>query len=138
MIVDTSIILNWIFRGGEFERECLKLREEFERGNISLKVPDVVAYDVCIKIAESDIPTDVASKLVHLSFEYLKYISVSLDSRMLGDVVRVCRDLNVNFAVASCVVLSRHLNEMYVTADSGVYRLLSDAGIKVSHVRDLF
>ncbi len=138
MIIDSSIILNWLIRGGEFEKECLKLREEFEKGNINLKVPDVIIYDVCMKLAESDIPSDIASKLVHLSLEYLKFISVKLDGRLLAEVVKVYRSFKVDFAVASCVVLSNHLSEIYVTADRDVYNILTESGIKVSHISDMF
>ena len=138
MIIDSSIILNWLIKGGEFEKECLKLREEFEKGSISLKVPDVVIYDVCMKLVESDIPLDIASKLVHLSSEYLKFISVKLEGHLLAEVVNVCRHLKINFAVASCVVLSNHLKEIYVTADNDVYNTLVKSGIKVSHISDMF
>jgi len=138
MIIDSSIILNWLIKGGEFEKECLKLREEFEKGSISLKVPDVVIYDVCMKLVESDIPSDIASKLVHLSSEYLKFISVKLEGHLLAEVVKVCRHLKINFTVASCVVLSNHLKEIYVTADKEVYNTLVKSGIKVSHISDMF
>ncbi len=138
MIIDSSIILNWLIKGGEFEKECLKLREEFEKGSINLKVPDVVIYDVCIKLVESDIPSDIASKLVHLSSEYLKFISIKLEGHLLAEVVKVCRFLKINFAVASCVVLSNHLGEIYVTADRDVYNTLIKSGIKVSHISDMF
>lgn len=138
MIIDSSIVLNWLIKGGEFEKECLKLREEFEKGSISLKVPEVVIYDVCMKLAESDIPLDIASKLGYLSSEYLKYISVKLDGHLLGEVVKVCRNLKINFAVASCVVLSNHLKEIYITADRNVYSTLIKSGIKVFHICNMF
>ncbi len=138
MIIDSSIILNWLIKGGEFEKECLKLREEFEKGSISLKVPDVVIYDVCAKLADSDIPTDIASKLVHLASEYLNYISVKLEGHMLAEVVKVCRNFGIDFAVASCVVLSDNIGEIYVTADKKIYSTLVKLGVKVSHIRDIF
>ncbi len=138
MIIDSSVILSWLIRGGEFERECLKLREEFERGNIALKVPDVVIYDVCIKLAESSIPTDIASKLVHLASEYLRFISVKLEGHQLAEVVKICRSLGIEFTVASCVVLANHHSDIYVTADRDIYNTLVRSGFKVSHVSDIF
>ncbi len=138
MIIDSSIVLSWLLRGGEFEKECLKLREEFERGNLSLKVPDVVVYDVCMKLTKSNIPTDIASKFVHLASEYLGFISVKLEGYQLAEVVKVCRDLGVDFAVASCIVLASHHSDIYVTADKNIYSTLIKSGFKVSHVSDIF
>jgi len=138
MIIDSSVVLNWLIRGGEFEKECLKLREAFERGSISIKVPETVVYDVCSRIVESDLPVDVASKLAHLTYEYLRFVSIELDGSMLPEIVRLCRSLNLDLAVASCVVLSNRLGEIYVTADKELQKLLSDSGFKVSHVSDIF
>ncbi len=138
MIIDSSIVLSWLLKGGEFEKECLKLREEFERGNISLRVPDVVVYDVCMKLAKSNIPTDIASKLVHLASEYLRFISVKLEGPQLAEVVKVCRNLNVDFTVASCIVLANHHSDIYVTADKNIYSTLIKSGFKISHISDIF
>ncbi len=138
MIVDSSVILNWILKGGKFEKECLRLRKAFENGSVRLRVPEFVIYDVCLKLAEGDIPTDKASKLVHLAYEYMSYFAVKLKGDMLAEAVRICRKYGVDFNVASCVVLSERMGDIYVTADDEVYKVLSEAGVKISHVRDLF
>ncbi len=138
MIIDSSVVLNWLIRGGKFERECLKLREAFERGSISLKIPKIVIYDVCRRIVESDLPIDVASKLAHLTYEYLRFVSVELDGSMLPEIVRICRELSLDIAVASCIVLSNRLGEVYVTADRDLHELLIKSGFKVSHISDIF
>ncbi len=138
MIIDSSVVLNWLIRGGEFEEECLKLREAFERGSVNIKVPETVVYDVCRRIAESDLPIDVASRLAHLAYEYLRFVSVELEGAMLSDIVRLCRELGVDIAVASCAILSKKLDEIYVTADRDVYDTLTNSGFKVTHVGDMF
>ncbi len=138
MIVDSSIILNWLLKGGKFEEECLKLRKAFENGSVRLRVPEFVVYDVCIKLAESDIPIDTASKLAHLAYEYMSYFAVKLEGDMLDEAVKIYRKYGVDFNVASCVVLSKRSGDIYVTADDEVYDILSKAGVKVTHVKDLF
>ena len=138
MIIDSSIILRWLVRGEQYERECLKLREEFEKGSIMLRTPHVVVYDVCRRLTESDIPTEIASKLVHLASEYLRFISVELKGSQLAEVVKVSRTFGVDFIIASCVVLANHTKEVYVTADRNVYETLNRSGIKVSHIIDIF
>jgi predicted nucleic acid-binding protein len=137
MIIDSSVILRWLIRGKRYEKECLKLREEFEKGSIAIKLPQVVVYDVCKMLAESDIPVDIASKLASLASEYLKYISVELDSSQLAEAVKVSRSLKVDFTVASCVVLANYVGEVYVTADMDLYTTLSSYGVRVSHVADI-
>jgi len=138
MIVDSSVVMHWLTRGGEFENECRKIRESLEKGNIIVRIPDVVIYDVYVRIAESEIPTDFASRLIHLASQYLNFLAVRMSGENLAEAIRVCRKVGVDFATASCAVLSKDLEDLYVTADRRVCSILSEHGFRVTHVSDIF
>jgi len=137
LIVDASIILGWL--GSKYEKECLSIKEKFERGLITLKVPSIVKYEVCKFIANdvgNSISPDVASKLSELLLMYLSHISVELNERDNALAVKLSCELNIDLSVASCLVLSTKLWETYLTAYKNVAKLRK-FGYPILHITEI-
>jgi len=137
MIVDCSVVLAWI-NDIEFRRDCLKLREAFEEGRISLKTTSFVKYEVLRRIAMRKIPSEVAKRLAHLLSEYLEFISEELDSRLVANSVGLSVSLGLSLSESSCAVLSRYRGEVYVTANEDLAKKLSSEGFSIQHVSTIF
>ena len=133
MIIDSTIAERWFLNKG-FEKECLKLREEFERGNISLQAPEILIYEVGESILRSKIPTNLALKLCALATEYLRYIVVDITKEISSRAIHVGRMYDLPFNSSLYLSLSEHLREPYVTLNEEIVRIRD---FNVVHLNDL-
>ena len=133
MIIDSSVVKEWIFGNSD---KCQKLRKKFEDGDIEIKIPDVVKYDVCKLIVKEELQEEYFLKLVELVIRYLDYFTVNLDCTHLTNAAKLCKNLQIDFSVAACLVLADSLADIYVTADKKLAEKLKKMGYSVLHVNE--
>ena len=136
MIVDSSIILSWLFED-KYGEECAILRRRFENDEIILRTPSLVKYDVCKAIAvDRRVPQSVIHKFIKLVLEYIDHISIEPKREQLSKATILSEKLKIELSIATCIVLSNFLGELYVTADDSVLSL-KKLGYPVIHVKEI-
>ncbi len=138
MIIDRSIVTSWIYKDDKFSRHCLKLKETFEDGKIKLRTTDFVKHEVLRELTRRSFPAEATVRLAKLLDEYLNFICEKLDSDLVAQTVKLSLSLKLELGAASCIALSNHFGEVYVTADEKLAKILSSNGFLVQHVSKLF
>ncbi len=122
MIVDASVVAKWFLKGEEWEEKALKLKELYEEGEIGLKAPSLVLYEVGNVIwKRRDMPSELAEKFVEKITEYLEKIIVELKPNIARKAIRIAKKENITFYDAIYIALSDMENELLVTADKKLY-----------------
>ncbi len=138
MIIDRSVVISWIYRDDKFSRHCLKLKETFEDGKIRLRTTDFVKHEILHELMRGSFSDEATVRLARLLDEYLNFICEKLNSELVAQTVKLSLSLKLELSVASCIVLSNHFGEIYVTADERLAEILSSNGFLVQHVSKLF
>ncbi len=134
MIVDTSVVRSWIFEKNE---EAEKIRKLFESGNLEVKAPSIVKFDICGMLLRMDMPENDLARLVKLVLDYLDYLLVDVSNDQMSEAVKFSRRYGVSLSAAASLVLARTLGDLYVTADADVSGKLKRSGYPVFHVSEV-
>ncbi|RLG59214.1 hypothetical protein DRN86_04575 [Candidatus Geothermarchaeota archaeon] len=134
MIIDSTVLKELIFGNNS---KYQKIRKKFEGGELTIRIPDVVKYDVFKTIINENIPEEHFTKLVELIVRYLEYLTVNLDHTHITDAISISRDLKVDFSVAACLVLANSLMDVYVTANRELVEKLRKNGYSVLHINEI-
>ena len=122
MIIDASVIAKWFMKGEEWEDKALELKKKFEEGEINLKAPSLLIYEIGNVIwKRKDIPIELAIELTEKAMEYLKEIIVDIDPKTAKKAMKIAREENISFYDAAYIALSEEKREHLVTADKKLY-----------------
>jgi predicted nucleic acid-binding protein len=130
MILDASVAAKWFLKGERYEAESLRLRQDYEDGELELQSPSLITYEVCNTIwKRKDIANLEAGKLAEAVSSYLANVSVSLSSEGYRRAVSNARAWNVSVYDSSYATMAYELKRPLVTADEDLTKRLSRTSV---------
>jgi predicted nucleic acid-binding protein len=132
MILDASVAAKWFLKGEEYEIESLKLRQDYEQGNVELHAPSLILYEVCNSIRKRrDIPREPAAKLAEAASKYLSNLVVSLSPQTFRKAVSNARIWDITVYDSSYTTMAQELKRPLITADRDLGKRLSKVSVPV-------
>jgi predicted nucleic acid-binding protein len=126
MILDASVAANWFLKGERYEVESLRLRQDYEEGNVVLQPPSLILYEVCNTIwKRRDIAAEQTGKLAEAVSSYLGNFTVSLSPQSYRRAVSNARAWNVTVYESSYATMAQETNSPLITADEDLTKRLS-------------
>jgi predicted nucleic acid-binding protein len=117
LVLDTSVIIKWFRQGEILADQALALRDAYLDGEVSVAVPDLVAYELANVLRfKMDLSTEQVCAGVQSLFD------LSLDwhapsSAVTHRAVQVARECDVTVYDATFVALAESFGGVLVTAD---------------------
>jgi predicted nucleic acid-binding protein len=132
MILDASVAAKWFLKGEEYETESLRLRQDYEEGNVALHAPSLMLYEVCNSIwKRRDIPRETAAKLAEAASKYLSNLVVPPSPQTYRKAVSNARTWNITVYDSSYATMAQELKRPLITADGDLGKRLSKVSVPV-------
>jgi len=127
LTLDASVVVKWFVERNEPDRAAaIRLREEYRRGIVEIRCPDLLGYEVANVLRyKPGIREDAALDAVRTLF--LLEILHPVDEEIMVESVRLARRFDLSVYDAVYVGFARHRACRLVTADRRVCEKLSGA-----------
>jgi len=135
VIADASAIDELLF--GQ-NREYQKLKEMILNGEVPLRVPETVRYEVLNSVVKKNAEPRHLQRLLSLVAQFLDCVTVEMNADQLSKAAKLCKVLDIDLSSAACLILTTAFVDVYVTGNISVAKKLKKNGYPVIHLSEVF
>lgn len=136
--VDASVSARWLVPGEEYEKQAVKLRDDYAKGRVELYAPCLLIFEV-LNVLWKTVKGGMmkAEDAVVMCEAFVKVAPrvVSLDFEDLKNALEVAMMKHVSFYDASYVATALKTKSTLITADKNLFEV-ARSHLKTIHLKD--